>query len=577
MKTKSWLFGLLTGMFCLALSSGPATAGNAQARLGLGLGSFEPPVLEDINPAPDIVEVVLEARTAKVLFSAGKPSEVWTFNGSVPGPTIEAKEGDTLIVHFTNNLPEPTTIHWHGVETPANMDGSNISQLLVPGNGGYFRYEFKLLNAATHWYHPHVRTNVQVERGLAGALIIRDPAEDTALGLPPDDVVAVLDDVLLDETGQIAEELPLDPVARAKMLLDGREGNTLLVNGRQGRVVNVRSGEPLRLRLINVANARFMRLSVPGHTLYRIGGDAGLLEHPLALSPIPLIADPDDPNLFISDPDPDKGLLLSVAERADVIVTPTGAAGTVVPVEWHDFPRGRHFTFLRDDGTIGFTDEETDGKQAPIPLMYLRLIGEAAGAEAEFIPPANLRDIEPIDPAGAEPLKVIFGHAPPTPEGNVTFFAATHDGTLPPAGGLPRPFAAVTPAIAQDVLVGETRVWEITNLTGSDHPFHPHGWFFQPLEIQFYDMDNPANNFIVPYPYLENKDTLRIPKRPGALGRSRTVVRAAVFFGNEGREGQVAAAGKTATETDSGGWVFHCHINEHADNGMMSFIEVFEE
>jgi FtsP/CotA-like multicopper oxidase with cupredoxin domain len=105
-----------------------------------------------------VVEVYLTARQKTVQFGGGQPTRMRTYNGKIPGPTIEGKVGDTVIVHFANELPEETTIHWHGLEVPANMDGSNISQNAVPP-GGTFRYEFKLLGAATYWHHPHQRAD----------------------------------------------------------------------------------------------------------------------------------------------------------------------------------------------------------------------------------------------------------------------------------------------------------------------------------------------------------------------------------------------------------------------------------
>ena len=82
-----------------------------------------------------------------------------------------------MIIHFVNMLPESTVLHWHGEATPATMDGSHISQAHVP-RSGYHRYEFKLNVAGTFWYHPHVNTNEQVEKGLYGALVVRDPRHD---------------------------------------------------------------------------------------------------------------------------------------------------------------------------------------------------------------------------------------------------------------------------------------------------------------------------------------------------------------------------------------------------------------
>lgn len=556
MQIRSSVLAVL-GMLSLVTASDALARGTGQAR-----GQFEPPVARDVNPDPDIVEVYLEARVAYVQFSPGRPSPVWTYNGGIPGPTIEAEVGDRLIVHFTNHLPEDTTIHWHGVEVPANMDGSNISQLAVPP-GGTFRYEFDLLTPATYWYHPHIRSHEQVEKGLYGALIVRDPDQDAALGLPGDDIVAVLDDVLLDDNREIAEPFPSDPLANAKTQLDGREGNTLLVNGRVDRKLHVRSGEPVRFRFINAANARFMRVSIPRHTMYRIGGDGGLLEHAIALPPIDQVSDPADPDHTISNPDRDLGLLLAPGERADVLLVPCGHPGERIPVQWHDTARGRHQPFYLPDGTIGITHDPMDGRHPSQTMMTLRIKGGGRTSCPEPDIPPWLRDIEPIDVTNADPIPVTFGHSAPNADGDVTFFAT-----------FMKPFDMVTPADAPDVYVGETRVWEVTNLTGTEHPFHDHGFFFYPMEVEYIDTENPANNRVVPYPYLEAKDTIIVPARPGAAGVSRTILRAAVVFDDTGREGQIAASGKTPGATTSGGWVMHCHILEHADLGMMSFIEL---
>ena len=257
--------------------------------------------LRDVNPDPDIVEVYLEAKEAKVKFGSGEKTKVYTYNGVIPGPLIEAKKGDTLIVHFTNHLPEPTTIHWHGVELPADMDGSIVGQNPIPP-GGTFRYEFPLNDASLFWYHPHVRSNEQVEKGLAGALLVHDDEYDRELGLPRDELVMVLDDILLDENGQVEEFFAGTPEEILLEKINGREGNTLLVNGQELPTIKVRSGIPLRLRLVNISNTRFFNVAIPGHKLTRIGGDGGLLETPLY------------------DLD---SVLLVPGERADVVFTPS--------------------------------------------------------------------------------------------------------------------------------------------------------------------------------------------------------------------------------------------------------------
>ena len=524
------------------------------------------PVAEDINADPDIVEIELVAAETEVELSPGVTTSMYTYNGTFPGPLIEAKVGDRLIVHFTNDLPEETTVHWHGVELPAIMDGSNIAQAPVAADGGTFTYEFELLTAATYWYHPHVRSNEQVEKGLYGALVVRDPAQDDALGLPANEVTVVLDDILLDGSGQVAPPFPADPVANATMQLNGREGNVLLVNGRSAQAIDVASGVPLRVRLINTANTRFFRLSVPGHTIHRIGGDGGLISKPEAIEPIDMVPDPEDASAMISDPDADSGLLLVPGERADVVFTPTGDAGEELALEWHDVPRGDHVV-ADVDGTLTLGHDHTDGKQPPEALLRMRFVpGSVAGAQA-YEPPVALRTIEAIDATGAAPLPVTFGHTPPDAEGNVIFFATVIDGAGVPFGNL-----STDQALQAEL--GEVRIWEVTNMTGGDHPFHPHGFFFQHIETEYIDLDDPDNNAVVPAASVENKDTIRVPARPGALGRSRTVVRLAVHFDDTGREGTALAGGKIPAADASGGWIAHCHILEHADRGMMTFLNL---
>ena len=123
-----------------------------------------------------VVRVDLDARETDWVFAAGLPSRAWTFNGQVPGPRIEAQVGDVLEVRLTNNLAEPTTLHWHGLRLPAAMDGTDMVQRpIMPGDT--FTYRFTLLDAGTFWYHSHSNEAVQVERGMYGALVVRGADE----------------------------------------------------------------------------------------------------------------------------------------------------------------------------------------------------------------------------------------------------------------------------------------------------------------------------------------------------------------------------------------------------------------
>jgi len=109
----------------------------------------------------------------------GMKANLWGYNGTSPGPTIEAVEGDRIRIFVTNKLPEVTTVHWHGVLLPSGMDG--VSGLTQPpiGVGKTFMYEFVLQRAGTHMYHPHADEMVQMAMGMMGLLIIhpKDPKQ----------------------------------------------------------------------------------------------------------------------------------------------------------------------------------------------------------------------------------------------------------------------------------------------------------------------------------------------------------------------------------------------------------------
>lgn len=509
-------------------------------------------VAEDINPDPDIVEINLEAREDYVEMIPGVPSKVYTYNGSVPGPLIRGNVGDTLIVHFTNNLPEPTTIHWHGLRLPADMDGSTMSQNPIqPGDS--FTYKFELTEASLFWYHPHVRSNEQVEKGLAGALLVKERKQDIAKEIrKAKQKILVIDDVLLDEDGQVEEAFTGTPEEVLLKKINGRDGNTLLVNGREMPTMYVKSGEPVRWRMVNIANTRFMRVVVPGHKLTRIGGDGGLLEAP--------IEEMDD-------------VFLVSGQRADIMFVPKGEPGSELIVYWKDTARGRHSIDIMDNGMVMMGDDEMDGNYPDIPLM--RLVFERSYKPArELNLPEDLRTIEPIDITGAAETTLKFGHSMPMADGTVKFLING------------KTFPEVTAADAPDAQVGETQVWNLANMTGGDHPFHLHGFFFQVLETVYKD-ENGNVLEVVPAPPLENVDMVNLPARRGPAGAMSMVKIAVTFDPAEGLTGaDIEANGGLAVIEDadigmdvrgrSGGWQFHCHILEHADGGMMSYVEVFQ-
>lgn len=193
-------------------------------------------------------EFDLEAAETEVSAIDGSKRRLWTYNGQTPGPTLRIKLGETLRVRFKNSLPQPTTIHWHGVRLPNAMDG--VPHLTQPpiAPGASFTYEFTPKDAGTFWFHPHVRGSEQVERGLYGVLIV----EDTQTAPYSRDLVWVLDDWLLNGDGSLFERFntPHD------LSHDGRWGNVITVNGKTPEALQVRPGERIRLRLVNSANGR---------------------------------------------------------------------------------------------------------------------------------------------------------------------------------------------------------------------------------------------------------------------------------------------------------------------------------
>lgn len=125
-----------------------------------------------------VKEFHLIAEPVEQVFADGMTVKVWGYNGSSPGPTIEAVEGDRVRILVTNNLPEHTTIHWHGVLLPSGMDGvGGLSQPHIKP-GETYAYEFTLRQHGTHMYHPHADEMVQMALGMMGMFIIhpKDPA-----------------------------------------------------------------------------------------------------------------------------------------------------------------------------------------------------------------------------------------------------------------------------------------------------------------------------------------------------------------------------------------------------------------
>src|SRR5687767_4030670 len=422
----------------------------------------------DAQPAPGraIVRVDLEAHEFDWELVAGRATRAWGYNAQVPGPVIEGRVGDVLEVHLVNSLSEPTTVHWHGLRVPAAMDGTDMAQHPIPP-GGSFTYRFQLSDAGTFWYHPHSNETVQLERGLHGALIVRGPDE------PQLDAerVLVLDDVSLDSTGQIK------PLGGFIERHDGRQGDTLLVNGCQQSVITMAAGQTERWRIVNAASARYVRLSIGGRPFTLLGTDGGLVTAPVTMSEA----------------------LLTPGDRVDIAVGPF-SEGETIRVE--SLPYNRR-TF----------------KRSRTELLATVHVGAVQPSHA--VVPATLRHIEPLVTGRVEPTREVHLGVRPSLRTGVKFVVnkEAHHRDKP-------------------VRVGELQVWDVINDTLMDHPFHLHGFFFQVLEV---NGEAPA--------FLSWEDTVNVPPRS----------RVRIAWMPDDRPGQ---------------WMYHCHILEHHEAGMMAHFDV---
>jgi len=257
----------------------------------------------------------------------GLPVRTWTYTGTVPAREIRLRKGQELRAHVTNNLPQDTSVHWHGLAIPNAMDGVPVLTQPAITPGGSFDYHFVVPDAGTYYLHSHVGT--QLDRGMYGPLIIEDPADGADYD---DELVVVLDD-WIDGTGttpdQVAENLkktgmkamagtapPLSP-----SLPLGEDGGDViypyfLINGRtttDPQVVDYRGGQRIRLRIVNAGADTAFRVAVPGTELN--------VTHTDGYPVVPRRAN---------------AVILGMGERADAIVTLGSSAPVIAAAEGKD-------------------------------------------------------------------------------------------------------------------------------------------------------------------------------------------------------------------------------------------------
>lgn len=137
----------------------------------LALSALSPPGRASPSAAR---EIRIAAAPASLPLTGKGDVDVWTYDGSVPGPTLRLRQGEPVRIIVENGLDQDTTVHWHGIRLPNAMDGvPGLTQPPIrPGES--FVYEFTPPDAGTFWYHPHTNSLEQLGRGLAGALIVEE-------------------------------------------------------------------------------------------------------------------------------------------------------------------------------------------------------------------------------------------------------------------------------------------------------------------------------------------------------------------------------------------------------------------
>ena len=242
-------------------------------------------------PIPDLLTADASNRMQLIVQAgqssfAGKTATTWGYNGSLLGPAVKLSKGQSVTVDIHNQLAEETTLHWHGLEIPGEVDGG--PQGIIPAGGKRSVTFTPDQRAATCWFHPHQhgKTGRQVAMGLAGLVLIEDE-EIRKLMLPKqwgiDDVPVIIQDKQFSADGQVDYQLDIMTAAV------GWFGDTLLTNG----AIYPQHAAPrgwLRLRLLNGCNARSLNIAASDNRpLYVIASDGGLLAEPVKVTELPML------------------------------------------------------------------------------------------------------------------------------------------------------------------------------------------------------------------------------------------------------------------------------------------------
>jgi len=357
---------------------------------------------------------------------AGRRACLLAFNGRVPGPLLELAAGDDVRVRLTNELAEPTNLHFHGLHVPPDGTADNIFLEVSPGEAVTYAFRVPANHpAGLYWLHPHLHGwgARQVSLGLAAPVVIRGALDAVAEVAAAREHILVLQDFELDRSGR-----PVDAGVRALMV--GREGSLVTVSGQLRPAYTIERHGLVRLRLLNASASRFYRLSLEDHPLHLIATDGGSLAIPETLDE----------------------LLLAPGERRDVLIQGSRAGGS--------------YRLLNRPYNRGSAGMMGGGVGADTPSELATIVYEGRAAS-------------PVD------IPQVLGAVERLPAGPVrrTFVLSDAIGMMPGRGmGMRflingREFDhARTDA---RVRLGDIEDWEYVNTTGMDHPMHVHTNAFQ--------------------------------------------------------------------------------------------------
>ena len=434
------------------------------------------PLLLNASAAAGAFGGTLTAAPASANFASGFSTRILAYNGTTPGPMIEAFEGDQVRLTFINRLGEDSTVHWHGMPVPASQDGNPMDPVAA-GSQRDYAFVLPAGSAGSYWYHPHVHgtTHEQVFRGLASAFVVRARSDPFA-ALP--ERIVFITDLRLDASGQIAPNTAVD-------FVNGREGDQLLVNGARQPVDKVAPGRTERWRIYNATNARYLQLALDGSPINVVALDGSMLGAPRAVS----------------------ALLLAPAQRADIVIRAPMSSGQKVTARTAPYNRGLGIPVKPGETLFELTTSSD-------PVVPAFAMPASLPAPAQFATPKRTQTIVFNDMG----MDMGMGGAFTI---NGRLFDPARDDLIMRAGA--------------------PEEWVARNDGMMDHPLHIHGCAFQLLASTRSDMaaDPRLGAFM---------DTVNV--------RSGEALRLRVQIDTPGRR------------------MFHCHILEHEDQGMMAIVNV---